>query len=152
MRIANILANDFISENLKFREGQSVGTSEFIDDERETMGKMLEKVDQKLRRYRQKHMGELPEQLETNLRILDRLQVKMNESQQRLSDAKNRLFLITSGRMVQFGKGNLKSIEQLLAELGYLKTKYTDQHPDVVRIKGQIVNLERGLEKGWQIR
>ena len=73
MRVANGLATYFIDENLKSREGIAVGTSNFLDSELESMRKRLEEQEQLLKQFREKNMGELPEQLDTNLRILDSL-------------------------------------------------------------------------------
>jgi len=148
MKVANSLATYFLDENLRLREAQSVGTTEFIDNEREVMGERMENVDKSLREFRQKHMGELPEQLESNLRILDRLQMNMNERQQRLSNVKDRLVLITSGNSAQYGIDDFKTIDQLQQELANLKTRYTDRHPDVVRLEKQIAKIQESYEKG----
>ncbi|MBW1821780.1 MAG: protein GumC, partial [Deltaproteobacteria bacterium] len=67
MRVTNALANYFIDENLKNREAQAIGTSDFLDDELSTMRKRLEEVEQALKNYREAYMGGLPEQLESNL-------------------------------------------------------------------------------------
>jgi hypothetical protein len=74
MRITNTLSSFFIDENLRLREAQAVGTSDFLDDELTVMKKRLEEVETQLKTYRESYMGELPEQLDSNLRILDRLQ------------------------------------------------------------------------------
>ena len=94
MNIANALANYFIDENLKFREAQAIGTSSFLEDEMNAMRKQLENVENRLRKYKETHMGELPEQIETNLRVLERLQENLTIKQANLSDAKNRLILV----------------------------------------------------------
>ncbi len=70
MKVANGLARYFIDENLKVREAQAFGTSDFLDDELNNMRLKLEEVEEVLKQYRSRYMGELPEQLETNLRIL----------------------------------------------------------------------------------
>ena len=147
MKVANSLATYFLDENLRLREAQSVGTTEFIDNEREAMGKRMESVDKNMREFRQRYMGELPEQLESNLRILDRLQMNMNERQQRLSNAKDRLVLITSGNSAQYGIDDFKTIDQLQQELANLRTRYTDRHPDVVRLEKQIAKIQESYEK-----
>jgi len=94
MRVTNALANYFIDENLKTREAQAIGTSDFLDDELSTMRKRLEEVEQALKDYREAYMGGLPEQLESNLRILDRMQEQLIERRQNITDAKSRLIAI----------------------------------------------------------
>jgi uncharacterized protein involved in exopolysaccharide biosynthesis len=68
MKIANGLATLFIDENLKIREAQALGTSDFLQDELQTMRTRLVAVEEKLRTYRERHRGELPEQLDGNQR------------------------------------------------------------------------------------
>ena len=82
MKIANSLSTYVINENLKVREAQAVGTSNFLDSELSTMRKRLEAVEETLKEYRKQYMGELPEQLETNLNILDRLQVQIGDREE----------------------------------------------------------------------
>ena len=94
MRVTNALANYFIGENLKTREAQAIGTSDFLEDELSTMRKRLEEVEQALKNYREAYMGGLPEQLESNLRILDRMQEQLIERRQNITDAKNRIISI----------------------------------------------------------
>ena len=74
MQVTNGLAAFFIDENLKMREGQAIGTSDFLEAELESMRKRLEQKEQTLKEYRQRNMGELPEQLQANLNLLDRLE------------------------------------------------------------------------------
>ena len=66
-------------------------TSAFLGMKLQTVRKQLETVEEKIKEYRKAHMGELPEQLETNLRMLDRLQMQLNQRQESLRNAKDSL-------------------------------------------------------------
>ena len=68
MNVTNALAAYFIDENLRIREAQAVGTSDFLDAEMQNMKSRLEGVETQLKNYRESYMGELPEQLDSNLR------------------------------------------------------------------------------------
>jgi len=151
MKITNALANYFIGENLKTREAQAIGTSDFLDDELSTMRKRLEEVEQALKDYREAYMGGLPEQLESNLRILDRMQEQLIERRQNITDAKSRLIAIeneiSQGQSLQpegaVGTGDTLNLDQLNAQLKQLQSRYTDQHPDIIRLKERIADLEK---------
>jgi len=91
-KIANALASYFIDENLKLREDQVVSTSEFLTDELATIRKRLMEKEEGLKLYRKQYMGGLPEQLETNLRILERIQQQIINNQENLREAKNRRY------------------------------------------------------------
>ncbi|UCE07132.1 MAG: protein GumC [bacterium] len=153
MKIANGLTTFFIDENLKIREAQALGTSDFLEDELETMRKRLQDVEEKLRAYRARYRGELPEQLDSNLRILDNLQQQLNEREERLSDEKNRFIeienqiqarkeLLSTSTTVQSDATEFMTLQQLKKQLANLETSYTDRHPDVIRLRAKIANLE----------
>lgn len=161
MRVVNELANLFMEENLKFRGIMASGTSDFLEAELENRRKQLEDLENELNQYRQKFMGELPEQLETNLRILDRLNGSLNEKERSLQNARVNLMAIENEMAVRqnaiiAGGANtdataatgsrvpeeFMSVTQLKEKLAGLRAAYTDQHPDVVRLKAKIVKLE----------
>jgi len=161
MEVTNRLAGSFIDENLKVREAQAVGTSDFLADELETKRRRLEEVEQKLREYRRQYMGELPEQLDANLSILGRLQTQLSEQEKTLRDNKVRLTLIenqiesnrkilTENRVTGTvsDEGGEVSLELLKAQLNTLKSNYTDRHPDVIKLKAQIADLEAKYQAG----
>ena len=74
MRVTNTLALLFIEENLKTRERQAEGTSEFLASQLVEAERELQRQEQKLKEYQQQHRGAMPAQLDANLRTLDRLQ------------------------------------------------------------------------------
>jgi uncharacterized protein involved in exopolysaccharide biosynthesis len=94
MKVTNDLATNFISENLKIRESQALGTSEFLSEELESAEKRLAVKEEELKQYRERYMGGLPEQLGTNLSILERLQGQMEQLLSSLRDGENRRIAI----------------------------------------------------------
>jgi polysaccharide chain length determinant protein (PEP-CTERM system associated) len=162
MRVANGLATYFIDENLKARESQAIGTSSFLESELETMRLRLEQLEEKIKEYRRTNMGELPEQLETNLRILERLQEDLSDRQQSLRDARSRLselnsqatsrepsVVVISGNQQASNQENASPAE-LRAQLEALQSRYTEKHPDIQRLKKQIADLEARAESASQ--
>ncbi len=92
--ITNRLASLFIEENLRFREQQAVGTTEFLASELTTKKAKLEELETAVTQYKRQHMGELPEQRDTNLRILEQLQNQYQRVGENLRAAQDRkLFL-----------------------------------------------------------
>lgn len=159
MRVANGLATFFIDENLKARESIAVGTSDFLDSELESMRKRLEEQEGVLKKFREAHMGELPEQLDSNLKVLERLNQQLTQKEESLRSARVSLAALESemtikqsalsalptpagplatGREVE----DQMSLEQLKEKLAGLESSYTDSHPDVVRLKLKIKKRE----------
>ncbi len=155
VKVVNTLASDFIDENLRLREAHAVGTSDFLEGELNSMRERLEKAEEAMKNYRTRYMGELPEQLESNLNILDRIEDQIIDRGQRIDEAKIRLAEIenqiatarnqrTADGAGIAGVGEGASLDEMKARLAQLKTKYTSRHPDIVRLENMISNMESG--------
>ena len=154
--IANALASYFLDENLKLREDQVVSTSEFLTDELATIRKRLMEKEEGLKLYRKKYMGGLPEQLETNLRILERIQQQIITNQENLRESKNRKLLIQQqiaearelkkrlSKSIKTEKNNDEptTLSKMMSQLSSLEARYTQKHPNVIRMKEKIAELE----------
>jgi uncharacterized protein involved in exopolysaccharide biosynthesis len=92
--VTNTLASNFISENLTIRESQAIGTSSFLSDELESVRANLIKKEEQLKEYRQKFMGGMPEHLQTNLSVLSRFQMNLDQLSSKLIDAENRKLIV----------------------------------------------------------
>ncbi len=162
MRVANGLATFFIDENLKAREGIAVGTSDFLDSELESMRRRLEAQEQLLKSFRESHMGALPDQLDSNLRVLERLNQQLSQKEESLRSTRVSLAALESEMAVRqsalsslavpVGPGDTgrvgedqMGLDQLRERLAGLLSGYTDQHPDVVRLKARIERMEKEL-------
>lgn len=164
MNITNTLAESFIEENLKNREEEALGTNEFLEDQLQGMRVQLADLEKKLEAFRTQNMGGLPEQLDSNLRVLDRLQTELNVKNESIRDARNRLVAldtqVAEANVIHqaisgYGSGesspaaasdpytNLQNMKQRLVELS---GRYTESHPDIVRLQSKIKRLEKELE------
>ena len=152
MKVTNGLANYFIDENLKDRENIAVGTTGFLDTELDTIRKRLEDQEEILKKYREQHMGELPEQLSSNLSVLEGLYQQLSRKEESLRNSRLSLAALekeisASREAAAQGAGRVSeenmSIEQLQAALALLRDSYTDQHPDVLRLKARIARREK---------
>jgi polysaccharide chain length determinant protein (PEP-CTERM system associated) len=160
-QVASAMTNYVIDQNLKMRESSAYGTSDFLQEELMKMRARLEEVEKALEEYRRANMGELPEQLQSNLTILERMQKQLGESHQRLREEKNRMLIVES--QVRFGQqaanpslgatlpgpdGGPNTLETLRQQLMEYETKYTGNHPDVVVLKKKIEAREKELAEG----
>ncbi|MBW2002203.1 MAG: protein GumC [Deltaproteobacteria bacterium] len=155
-KVANALTSYFITENLKLREDQAIGTSEFLTDELGAIRRNLLEKEAGLKRYRETYMGGLPEQLETNLRILERIQEQIVTNQENLREAENRKLLIQQQisdaaeiRRARVAPAEAEeeiaqptTLDQLKTQLASLEVRYTQRHPDIIRLKQKIADLE----------
>jgi polysaccharide chain length determinant protein (PEP-CTERM system associated) len=164
--VTNKLASLFIEENLKFREQQAQGTSEFLSGELETTKAKLEEQERMVARFKKQFMGELPEQRDANLRILEQLQLQYQRIGDNLRSAQDRKLMLQkqlsdfqlamaseeSTKGTSSLTGRTKSpqeiqLEQLKNQLSDLQTKYTEKHPDILMVRKKIAELEAEIEK-----
>src|SRR2546423_14744148 len=73
----NTLAALFIQENGRLREKQGAGTTAFLGGQLAEVGNKLKGLEQRITEYKEKNIGELPEQRDTNVRTLERLQQQL---------------------------------------------------------------------------
>jgi len=95
--VANVttkLTSSFIEENLKVREQQAQGTSEFLNIELESTRTKLENQEKTLTGFKKQFMGELPEQREANIRVLEQLQNHYQRVSENLRSARDRKVVI----------------------------------------------------------
>ncbi len=94
MNITNELASLFIEENLKIREQLVEGTSEFLDNELNSLKETLERQENQIGEFKRNHMGGLPQQLDANLRALDRFQTDFVATQLSRKTAQDRISML----------------------------------------------------------
>jgi len=167
--VTNALASKFISENLRTRESQALGTSDFLSDEVESVRRRLEKKEEALKEFRMQNMGAMPDQLDTNLSMLERMQSQLEQLNDSLMAAQSRKLAIqeqiaqqeriaeqaasfSGAGLGEPGKNEPMSPEMQLAvlqkELEDLQMRYTENHPDVRRLQRRVEKLEAQMEQG----
>ncbi|SCX96420.1 GumC family protein [Desulfoluna spongiiphila] len=151
-QITEALAANIIDENLKLRESLVLGTNSFLEAELKAMRVKLVKTETGLKEYRERYMGGLPEQLESNLSILDSLNERLTHVRNEVRMSKERLdlFLQRSNRPVDTTVDDVpgrslskeQELERLREELNFRLKRYTEFHPDVLQVKSAIRQLE----------
>ena len=86
-QVTNRLANLFIEENMRFREVQVEGSAEFLDTLLADARKKLDDSDAAIAAYKQKHNGELPEQVAAISGNLGRLQSEQTANRDAIARA-----------------------------------------------------------------
>jgi len=85
--VTSNLTSLFINENLRTREEQATGTTNFLHQQVEAKAKLLQEQEQRLSSFKMQHIGELPEQQSGNLGILTGLQSQLQNTATNLSRA-----------------------------------------------------------------
>jgi len=152
--VTSRLATLFIEESVKAREQQVEEAYQFLDSEVVAARRELEVKDAALRQYKEQHMGNLPEQTPANLATLQMLQQEHTALEINLRDAHQRQDLLERSlteprRPVApanpTAPEGTSDLTQLRAQLLGLRSRYTDEHPDVLSLKARIVRIEKQL-------
>ena len=157
------LASHFIEENLKTREQQAVGTSDFLESQLKGTKARLEVMEKKVKDYKIRTMGELPQQMDANLRMLAGLQDRLRTNETSTRNLEERKVFLeaqmalieksipasTAGNGRSVGASSVESVQSLENELALkreqlavLRGKYTEIFPEVVRTKREVADLE----------
>src|SRR4029453_4358088 len=71
------LASFYIEENLKVRERQASGTAQFLKVQLQDARRRLDEQERQVSQFKRRHLGELPQQTETTLGMIDRLDMQL---------------------------------------------------------------------------
>ena len=152
------LASLFISENLEQRQERSENTTKFLQTQLDQAREKLAEQEARVRAFKDKHIGELPSQTQSNLQILGGLQTQLQAQEDSLSRARQQNTYLESllGQYRTFERGLKagdggpvglgavdKELDRLREQLADLSARYTDKHPDVRKIKEQIARAEK---------
>lgn len=160
MEVTSRIASKFIDKNLKAHEQIAEDTTGFFDTEIARTKSELESKDDEIKRFKSKHMGELPEQVAANLHTLDRLQNDLkavNETIQRLSDRiamvdramqEYHKFGTTNGALIR-GTSEpeplYRRLKELKEKLVKLRAEFWEGYPEVLLTKEEIRQVELEL-------
>ena len=162
MKVANRLASLFIEQNLQVREQQAIGTTNFINSETERLRKELEEQEALVSHYKIDNRFELPDQLDANLRMVEQLRSELKGNMATASSMQERLgslqkqsveaslpIILSQKNGESEVKLNLPANQKIqirLKELDSLLVRYSERHPDVLRLRAEIASLEKELD------
>jgi polysaccharide biosynthesis transport protein len=154
--VANRLAQSFIDWDLANRAEQAASTATFMTDQLQEAKQVLDNEQAKVQDYKQKHTGELPEQLQSNMQALTMLHTALqtnSEALNRLDQEKTMLTAVPeSGHSAHAAPSERDRLEteqrNLQTELTTLRAQYTENYPDVKTTKERLDAVSRQLSQG----
>lgn len=162
-KVANELVSLYLNENLKSRTESVTQTSRFLQDETEKLRFQIAESDRKLADFKKINVGQLPEFSQLNLSMIDRSERDIAVIYSDLRAAKERKIYIesqlagTSLYNTSFGQsgerifGAADRLKQLNAEYTRKVAIYSDDHPDIVRMRKEIKALEAVQDIGDEV-
>jgi polysaccharide chain length determinant protein (PEP-CTERM system associated) len=164
-KVTEELASWFIGENSRIRAGQATSTSEFLEQQLAEARSRLVAHEKKMEAFRQRHAGSLPSQLQGNMQAIQSWQMELQAvvssietdrarkamTERLYNDAVAEQNLASTTAPVTPSTGdplaatNLTARQQLEAarqQLARLEQRLTAEHPDVIRTRRLIQDLE----------
>ena len=161
--VASELSNIFIDENLKTRRNMADQTANFLSAEGELLEKRISEIETKIAIFKEANMNSLPELVDLNLKLMDRTEQELLETDRQLRILKERKIYVkaelekttpysplyaVSGERVMSPKGRLKVLKSRYLSI---KSSYAPSHPDIIRIEKEIESLNESLEDNHKI-
>jgi polysaccharide biosynthesis transport protein len=152
--IVNTLVSEYIEENMGHRSTDAEGAYDFIKNQLLEYKTKLEESDKAIREFREKHPRMIPQnepvllgkidglqtaRMEAEIRLKEQLRKKEN-LQKQLSGEKELTVAYVTREGTPQGR-----LDYLNNQLITLQAKYTENYPEVIKVKHEIDDLKRQL-------
>jgi len=156
--VANRLANDFVDEHIKGRVDVTSSSAEFIEAELVRIKKEVDEVTAAIAQVKGENAGSLPEDLETNYRLRERLLGSLTSAERSLDSQKaNYEFYKQQANSAAVMENPTNTSESVTPEfrlhalelqLGEFRSRgFTDKHPDIIKTEAEIQALKERIKK-----
>ncbi|KIX13280.1 GumC family protein [Dethiosulfatarculus sandiegensis] len=166
--VTNALASFYVDSNLRLREQDAVGTARFLTRELERMRNQLKEWDARITKFKQEHLQELPSAQEKNLQVMEHTRRAREHAEEMIGEDLNRIAFLERSLVVvnseiqkielrkaherkvgavSPGQGGQQGISEsspqaIKKEIARLRVFYTDNHPDIQRLKRHLLKAE----------
>jgi len=149
------LMNLFMDQNNTSQLQASQTTTSFLENQVNDAQIELNKQEAAVKKFKADHVGELPDQVQSNMQILSGLQQQLENNEHALNSAREqRLYLESVIQQYQSAQADAsgdsavtpssldKQLKGLEMQLAQERSQYTDNYPDVVALKDQIAKTK----------
>jgi uncharacterized protein involved in exopolysaccharide biosynthesis len=156
-QVCGEITSMLLEENLELRKQVAQNTTDFLVRQLEQAKHDLDEQDTKLADFKRQHLGRLPGDVDSNLKILMGLESQLdantqviNRTQQDKAYAEMQINQELTAWKASLAEPNYPSLRQELIQLQNklvtLQSLYTEDHPDVVKIEHEIAKLKARLK------
>lgn len=154
MKVTEALSQLYLQEEYKARERLASVTTDFFKQELATLKEQVKFHEDRMREFKSKHIGALPENTAFNLQNVSRLEMELeriNSTIRSLEDRKiylkGQLANVEPLNPVTTSQGKFASnpkqrLKGLRLELIQQQARLSEKHPDIRKLKAEIAKLE----------
>ena len=152
LKVTDVISKLFREESSLTKQVAIQGTEEFLEAQLNDAKKKLEVTEDQLQKFERANFGRLPDHLTAAVARLQSMQSQLDNNQktiessyQRRQQLRDELANVSKQTILQTGNLDANnpgdSVSQLEAALVVLRSKYSEQHPDVVNTKKRLEGL-----------
>lgn len=153
-QVAQKIANDFINANIEARTTVTGKSLDFMSDEIEGLTEQLATVEKDIAEVKEASAGRLPEDFDSNQRMLQFAMGDLRDAQRVLVSAQSDASYWKNQAIAAASVGSptdVASPSRRLRELDIQRASlaargFTDRHPDVVRVEAEMQLLRQQIE------
>lgn len=157
-KVTSELVSLYLDENLRQRTQSALETSSFLSAEADRLNQEITELEASLAEFKEKNVDNLPELQPLNLQLMERNELELSETIQRIRNLKERKIYLqselaqmspttdiynSSGNRVMGTEDRLRALQ---TEYLALATRYTNDHPTLINMKSEIEILENELD------
>jgi polysaccharide chain length determinant protein (PEP-CTERM system associated) len=160
-KVCGEITSIFMDENVKARQQSAQGTTDFLSSQLEEAKRTLDSQDAALAAFKSKYLNQLPGRDSTNLAMLTSLNAQIDALTQTMTQAEQQKTYLQSMLAQQLatwknrqgeGSADPDSLEKrravLQSELLNLQARYTPDHPDVIKAKAALSQIDQKIADG----
>lgn len=153
-QVANELVTEFLNENVRTRTDRAEDTTQFLKLEGDRMQKEVQQTEREIAEFRDQYSDSLPDLLDYNLSMVQNIQQEISGIENQvmvLSDQITTMSMQLSMIPEQRTSGTITgpeaspeqiALERLRTELRSMQSRYSENHPDLQRVKREVAALE----------
>ncbi len=152
LKVANELTTLYLDENLKSRNEKAAETYDFLTVESSRLSEEISRLEKSLAEFKERNITTLPELRDLNTQILERTERELTDLDTQIRGLEERKVYLGGQLAVldPYGSHDTLSpsarLEALRTQYISLASRYSPDHPDIIRTKNEIKALE--LETG----
>lgn len=152
--VTKAISSLFIDESILSTKGETEGTVEFLDTQLRSARQKLEATEQLVQAFVRQNFGKLPEHLQAGVARLESAQQQLATNSQLITaktqkleflkrelqlEEKDSSPIVESAPGVPVSAADVgDSVGQIESALSILRTRYSDEHPDVIALKKRL--------------
>ena len=163
LNVVNEMVTLYLNENLKARSKATKETSSFLADEADKLNNLIIDLEKKLASFKERNVGNLPDMLDLNLQLMDRIDRQLTDNAQQIRTLEERKIYLqselaqlnpyselysTNGERILNPEDELRALQMQYISLA---AEYKENHPTLAMMRKKIENLKQEVSGDYDM-